>query len=40
MEQKRDKITVMGWGFIVLMVWLGIWFGYRVIVGMERGLLG
>lgn len=39
-EKKKEGIGVVGWGFIVLMVWLGLWFGYRVVVGMERGLLG
>ena len=40
MPEERKGIGVISWGFIILMVWFGIWFGYRVIVGMERGLLG
>ena len=37
--EKKKRITVMEWLFIIVILWLGGWFIYKVLVASERGEL-
>ncbi len=38
-EEKKKRMTVMEWLFIIVILWLGGWFVYKVLVAFERGEL-
>jgi hypothetical protein len=39
MPKKKERITVLEWIFIIVILWLGGWFVYKVLTAFERGEL-
>ena len=39
MPEEKERITVMEWVFIIVILWLGGWFIYKVLTAFERGEL-
>ena len=39
MPEEKERMTVMEWVFIIVILWLGGWFIYKVLMAFERGEL-
>lgn len=39
MPEEKERMTVMQWIFIIVILWLGGWFIYKVLTAFERGEL-
>ena len=38
-RERRKRMTVMEWVFVIVILWLGGWFVYKVLMAFERGEL-